>query len=63
MIVLIDDIYTAKRSEYVSGRFYGLEEEKATKTLLCFMIKSGCGQFQDVVSLIPMVNLKAKDIK
>ena len=39
--IVMDEIYTSKRAEYsrTSGKFYGLENQEATKTLFTIMIK------------------------
>lgn len=59
VVLLIDEIYTAQRVEYQSGKLSGYENQQTTKTLLCFMVSSVAGRYQDVVCLTPVVNLNS----
>jgi hypothetical protein len=59
VVLLIDEIYTAQRVEYQSGKLYGYESQQTTKTLLCFMVSSVAGHYRDVVCLTPVVNLNS----
>jgi hypothetical protein len=45
--IILDEVYSAKRIEYSNGKFYGYENSEATKTLLCFMVKSVAGKYED----------------
>lgn len=63
VVILIDEVFTARRIEYVNGRFFGYQGEAASKTLLCIMVKSVAGKFCDVVSLTPITNCTSKDVK
>lgn len=38
--LVLDEVYSSKRVEYVGGHFLGAENDGVTKTLLCIMIKS-----------------------
>ena len=51
--LIIDEVYTQKRMEYVGGRFYGMdmENEHATKTILCLMVRSVAGSYRDIVAV------------
>jgi len=63
-IMLIDEIYTAERIEYVDGEFVGLTSEGETaKTLLVFMIKSLASKHKDVVCIIPKKTLTASELE
>lgn len=55
--VILDEVYNAKRVEYVGGCFAGLEDGQITKTMLGFMVTSICGSYRDVVSLVPVSKL------
>ena len=53
-MLLIDEIYTAKRIEYSNGCFYGITENgEKTKTVLVFMLQSLQCKYRDVVKLVP----------
>ena len=45
--------------QYSNGMFYGMEGNEIAKTLLCLMIKSICGIYRDVISMIPITNINA----
>ena len=49
VVLIVDEIYTAQRVEYSSGKLHGIDDGQVTKTLLCFMVSSVAGPFQDVV--------------
>jgi hypothetical protein len=57
--LMIDEVYTCKRVEYSGGSFFGYENQTPTSTLLCFMIKSVAGRYQDMVSMTPVARLDA----
>ena len=60
MVLIIDEIYVAKRVEYSAGGVQGLTADGAVaSTLLCFMIKSLCSKYKDLVALYPMSTLTA----
>lgn len=61
--LLLDEVYSSKRVEYSNGRFFGYEDEEATKTLLTFMVKSVAGRYSDVVAMVPVTKISAKLIK
>lgn len=59
MILMIDEIYVAQRLEYSNGVIVGLNGESIATTVLCFMVKSLCSDFCEVVGLFPVNNLNA----
>src|SRR6218665_3515426 len=60
VVLIIDEIYIAKRVEYSAGGVHGLTEDcRAASTLLCFMVKSLADKYKDLVAIYPMSNLTA----
>jgi len=60
VLLMIDEIYVAKRVEYSRGEVQGLTTEgSVASTLLCFMIKSLAGKYKDLVAIYPMSKLTA----
>jgi hypothetical protein len=60
VLLMIDEIYIAKRVEYSAGQVRGLTADgTVASTLLCFMIKSLTCKFMDVVAIYPMDKLTA----
>ena len=60
VILMIDEIYVAKRAEYAGGEVTGLTADgSVASTLLCFMVKSVAGKFRDLVAMYPMSKLTA----
>jgi hypothetical protein len=60
VVLIIDEIYVAKRVEYSNGEVQGLTSDGAVaSTLLCFMVKSLVNKFKDVVAIYPMATLTA----
>ena len=53
----MDEVYCQKKVQYSNGMFYGMEGNEITKTLLCLMIKSICGKYRDVISMIPITTI------
>jgi hypothetical protein len=60
--IILDEVYSAKRIEYSNGKFYGYENSEATKTLLCFMVKSVAGKYEDVVAMVPLTSINSEVI-
>ena len=64
VILLIDEIYTAKRIEYSNGAFIGLTSDGSpAKTVLSFMIQSISSKYRDVVCIIPVERLTAISLR
>ena len=62
--VMIDEVYTAKRIEYLNGTFAELDEEgEPAKTVLTFMVHSTCSKFKDVVCLVPVQKLQSTKLR
>ena len=60
VVLMIYEIYIAKRVECSGGEFKGLVAHgSVASTLLCFMVKSVVGKYKDVVSIYPMSKLTA----
>ena len=60
VLLMIDEIYIAKRVEYSRGEIHGLTEAgDVASTLLCFMIKSLNSKYRDLVAMYPMAKLNA----
>ena len=60
VLVIIDEVYIAKRVEYSAGEVQGLTaDETVASTLLCFMSKFVIGKYKDVVAIYPMATLTA----
>jgi len=59
-LLMIDEIYVAKRVECSGGAVQGLTADGGVaSTLLCFMIKSVCSKYRDIVAIYPMDRLSA----
>jgi len=55
VLLIIDEIYVAKRVEYSAGEIHGLTADGAVaSTLLCFMVKSAAGKYKDLVAMCPV---------
>jgi hypothetical protein len=60
VILIIDEIYVAKRVEYTRGEMQGLTPDgSVASTLLCFMVKSVVSKYKDIVAIYPMSKLTA----
>ena len=60
VLLMIDEIYIAKRVEYSRGEVQGLTPDgSVATTLLCFMVKSLAGKYKDLVAIYPITNLTA----
>lgn len=58
VILIIDEIYVAKRVEYSGGMIHGLTKDGlVASTMLCFMVKSLSSQYKDIVAIYPIANL------
>ena len=64
-ILMIDEVYTAEKLELdAKGHIVGVtSESELAKTVLAFMIKSIRSDFSEMISLIPVRNLTANEIK
>ena len=61
VVLIIDEIYVAKRVEYSGGDVQGLTADgTVASTLLCFMIKSLSSKYKDLVAIFPMCKLTAE---
>jgi len=60
--LMIDEVYCEKRIQFVGGNLYGAENGNYTKTLLCYMIRSVAGSYQDMVAMIPTSRIDCKKI-
>ncbi len=66
VLLMLDEIYTAKRVEYAEaqGRFVGLtENDGVATTALCFMVRSLAGKYRDIISIVPMNKVSARKIR
>jgi len=64
VVLMMDEVYTAQRVEYTNGTFVGLTEEGSpAKTVLAFMVQSICGNYKDVVCLVPVDKLDSSLLK
>ena len=61
--IVMDEVYCQQNVQYCNGKFYGLENDKATKTILGVMIKSVAGSYRDMMCLSPTYNLNAKKLE
>lgn len=60
VLLMIDEIYVAKRLEYSGGKIIGMTSDgKPASTLLCFMVKSVAGDYKDIIGIYPISNLTA----
>ena len=60
VVLIIDEIYVAKRIEYSAGQVVGLTREgSVASTLLCFAVKSLACKYMDLVAIYPMDKLTA----
>ena len=61
VIVMIDEIYLAKRVEAFGGQLFGLTDNcQVATTGLCFMIKSLSRSYQDMIAIHSVRSLKAE---
>ena len=60
--LILDEVFAFKTVQYSGGSFFGNENNKITKTLLCLMIKSVAGGYRDVVAMSPIDELNAEKI-
>jgi len=60
VILIIDEIYIAKRVEYSGGEVQGLTPDgSVATTLLCFVVKSLASRYKDIVAIYPICKLTA----
>ena len=61
MLLVIDEIYTAKRLEFFNGVMHGITESGDTaSTILCFMIQPLNCNFKEVIGLISLRGLSVE---
>ena len=60
--LLLDEVHCQKKVQYANGKFYGVENGEKTKSLLCIMVKSVAGRYQDVICMAPISNINAEKI-
>ena len=61
VVLMIDEIYVAKRVEFSGGDVTGLTGDgSVASTLLRFMVKSVAGKYKDIVGIYPMNKLTAE---
>jgi len=59
VVLIIDEIYIAKRVEYFSGEVQGLTSDgEVASTLLCFMVKSMASKYRDLVAMCKLTAAK-----
>ena len=65
VILMFDEIYVYQSLEYDSGRFVGLStnDRLPATTILCFMIKSLCAKYSDIVACIPIHHLTVDSLR
>ena len=55
VLLAVDEIYVAKRPEFSGGQINGVSNEFNTaRTALCFMVKSLCSKYRDIVGIFPV---------
>lgn len=52
--VILDEVYCAKKVEFVGGKLFGAQDDSITNTLLCFMVKTIAGSYRDMVAMVPI---------
>ena len=64
MLLMIDEIYISKRTDYCGAQIYGLtyKGEDIATTMLCFMIKSVSGKYKDIIPMFPVRHLATADV-
>ena len=58
--LVLDEVHTDQKVNFIGGSFDGLNEDGFTKTLLSVMVKSLCGKYRDMIAMIPTVSLKSE---
>ena len=58
--LVLDEVYTDQKVNFIGGNFDGLNEDGFTKTLLSVMLRSLCGKYRDMIAMIPTVSLKSE---
>ena len=60
VILMIDEIYIKQKLDYNNGMVQGLTTEgDVATTLLCFMVKSITGKYEDIIGIYPMYKANA----
>jgi hypothetical protein len=60
--IILDEVKTDQSVDYVGGKIFGEFEGVVTKGFLAVMIKSLGGKYRDVVTMVPVVSLKATEM-
>ncbi len=58
--IVMDEVYSQKKVEYMNGKFFGKETGHHTKTILAVMISSVAGKYKDIVALLPLSGISAE---
>jgi hypothetical protein len=66
IILQLDEIYVKQRTEYKSGELIGFAENKGNheqaKTIQAYLASSAFGNFKEVVSLSPVLNMTGEEL-
>ena len=61
--IVIDEVHCLQQVQYCDGKFYGMENDETTKTLLVVMVRSVAGRYRDVVCMSPTHNISKGKIE
>ncbi|MCP4475159.1 MAG: hypothetical protein GY821_11480, partial [Gammaproteobacteria bacterium] len=65
VVLIIDEVYIAKRIEYSSaqGKLYGMTADSTIAgTMLCFMVQSICSKYKDIVAMYPTSKISSQKV-
>ena len=60
--IVMDEVHCLQSVQFCNGKFYGMENNQSTKTLLVVMIRSVAGSYRDVVCMSPTHNINQEKI-